>query len=117
MSSANYTDQSAPLAADGLEVVDNSYPEAVDGYRKHADPGHGGYAGYEGYVATPAPSPPAVAAAAAEKQVAVVAPGEKRICGLRRSTLILLVVLAVVIVGAAVGGGVGGSMAVTHAYE
>ncbi|KAI0130291.1 hypothetical protein BJ170DRAFT_593803 [Xylariales sp. AK1849] len=43
-----------------------------------------------------------------------VKPNEK-LCGLARTTLILLVILAIVIIGAAVGGGVGGSLAVQNA--
>ncbi|KAI1842515.1 hypothetical protein JX265_012673 [Neoarthrinium moseri] len=39
-----------------------------------------------------------------------------RICGLARSTLILLVILGVVVIAAAVGGGVGGTLAVQKAY-
>ncbi|KAI1075655.1 hypothetical protein F5B20DRAFT_558911 [Whalleya microplaca] len=44
-------------------------------------------------------------------------PQERTICGLRRTTFILLVALIVVIIAAAVGGGVGGSLAVQNARK
>lgn len=37
---------------------------------------------------------------------------KKSVCGVRRVTMVLLILLAIVVVGAAVGGGVGGSLAV-----
>lgn len=89
------------IVADGLEPVPQSnYPEAV-----HPPP-----------INEKGPSPGPVAPHRLPLAFSPNAP-EKRICGLRRTTFILLVLLALVIVAASVGGGVGGSRAVDGAYE
>lgn len=84
------------MIPDGLEhVPHDNLPEALPtpaGHEKGLSPG-GGWA----YAP---PSPP-----------------EKKICGLRRTTALLLALLVAVIIAAAVGGGVGGSVAVRDAYE
>lgn len=85
------TDKAVAPDTGGLEVVPNdNLPQAVDQMKPVEKWGVGAAAGTR---------------------------GEKRLCGLQRSTFILAVLLAVVVVAAAVGGGVGGSMAVSKAYE
>lgn len=83
------------MIPDGLEhVPHNDFPEAIPTPAAHEK----GLS--EGAWAYAPPSPP-----------------EKKICGLRRTTALLLALLVAVIVAAAVGGGVGGSVAVRDAYE
>lgn len=77
----------------------DAYPEVVTS----TNDGKGGYA-MSGH------SPHGVAASYP------VAP-TKKICGLRRTTFVLLALLILVVICAAVGGGVGGSIAVSKAYE
>ena len=89
------------MVHDGLEPVPHeNYPEAVlypTTHEKGLSPGPGGYQNV----------PPAHGSSAPEK----------KICGLRRTTFLLLALLIAVVIAAAVGGGVGGSVAVRDAYE
>ena len=86
---------------DGLEPVPHeNYPEAVlypTTHEKGLSPGPGGYQNV----------PPANGPSASP---------EKKICGLRRTTFLLLALLVAVVIAAAVGGGVGGSVAVRDAH-
>ncbi|KAL3456236.1 hypothetical protein BJX64DRAFT_48207 [Aspergillus heterothallicus] len=84
---------------DGLEVVPPQEKEVhrVDTGLHQVSESYASPNANEGY-------PPMTSVSLAQKQ-------EKRICGLRKTTFLIVLLIALLVIGGAVGGGVGGSLA------